>query len=375
VKDNSKNRYLKIYPDNEKEQMALDLFYYLNKHPVFTKDQFVNDSGIGVEQSFTDNFFQMCLHKRLIQPSGEEGKHTYNKNFKNILGIGFYGENCIFTLMDLSGNVIDKKRIKLGLLSGKKVKNKEIQSIAEEIAEQSGLKGMDFACAGIAIPEEMMDVKSKTIEIFAAHLSELFGTELYVTKSATAAGYADRDATPDTISRNVLYVHSDVGIGVVFKGELIFEADEYSEEKFGAYLRPWNQFSIVDATKDLVSRGVGTTIVEKVHGDMDKITLDIVLEAAEEKDELAEDLVKRSGMALGVRCAYLVNMFNVEYILFGGGTQKDKGRFMQYVLESMKRFVIKEKVKDLKIVPGALGEASSSIGVALLCRRELFMEV
>jgi glucokinase len=100
-----------------------------------------------------------------------------------------------------------------------------------------------------------------------------------------------------------------------------------------------------------------------------------VLTAAENKDELAEDLVKRSALALGVRAAYLVNIFGTDKVILGGGTEKKEGNFIQYVGESSQRFLLNKVVNTVKIVPGTLGDEAFSIGAASLCRRELFMEV
>jgi glucokinase len=112
-----------------------------------------------------------------------------------------------------------------------------------------------------------------------------------------------------------------------------------------------------------------------VDGNIDSITLDVVLDAAENHDELAEDLVKRSALALGVRVAYLANMFNTGIVILGGGMEKKEGDFTQFVNESAKRFFLKDLAGKVDIVSGVLGKEASSIGAASLCRRELFMEV
>lgn len=116
-------------------------------------------------------------------------------------------------------------------------------------------------------------------------------------------------------------------------------------------------------------------MVNMVNGDVDSITLDIVLEAAEKGDELAGDLVRRAGLALGVRMAYLINMFRVPLVVIGGGVEKKKGGFVKDVKESQERFLLKEIREDVEILPATLGEEASSLGAAALCRRELFMEV
>jgi len=173
----------------------------------------------------------------------------------------------------------------------------------------------------------------------------------------------------------MLYLFSEVGSGVVVKGGAIFEADNTSAGNNENYLCPWDQFNLVATAKNLVNKGLGTDIVNKVNGDADAITLGVVLEAAGDGDELAEDLVKRSGLALGVRMAYLVNMFNPELVILGGGTEIKQGSFAEYVGESSARFLLDEVSEKIKIIPGVLGAEASSVGAASIARRELFMEV
>jgi len=373
AKKKVETRFFKIRPETDKEQIALDIFHQFKKSKIFTKDAV--RGAVKISGDFLDYYVDLCSSKKLLKPVDTGDRFTFNTDQSRLLGIGFKDSNCYLTVMDLGGNIVDKEIIEIELLLKGGSKNKDISAIVREIADQTKLNKNKYQSCGIAIPEEMIEMNPKSIDILTRGVHDLFGCRVFSTRSATAAGYADRDSREEVKDKNVLYVYSDVGIGVVFKRESIFEAYEYSDEKFGAYLRPWNQFSIVNTTKSLVSRGVGTEIVQMVKGNIENITMDVVLTAAENKDELAEDLVKRSGLALGVRVAYLINMFNVEYVLFGGGTEKDEGGFIECVHDSMAKFLSKDIMDNLKIVTGMMGKLSSSAGAASLCRRELFMEV
>lgn len=368
-----KVHFFRIRPESDKEQMALNVLYCLKNNKAISEG---SGKEPGVTGDFAADYLNTCAKKGLLKASASgNGPFEFNKEHMKILGIGFRGGQCFLTAMDFSGGIAAKEDIQIDLLLKSKGRNKDISGIVRAIADRTKLRNSGFACCSVAIPEGMIEINPKSAQIFAKGISDIFGCEVFVTTSATAAGYGDRDSVAAVKDRDILYMHSDVGIGIVLKKEFIFEADESSNEKYGAYLRPWNQFSIVNTTKDLVSSGVGTSIVEMVKGDIDHITLDVVLEAARSKDELAEDLIKRSGLALGVRIAYLINMFNVKFVLFGGGIEKNEADFMQHVKESMNKFLLKDMVDKVEMVPGVLGKESSSIGAALLCRRETFMEV
>jgi len=132
---------------------------------------------------------------------------------------------------------------------------------------------------------------------------------------------------------------------------------------------------MASVAKDLVDKGIGTNMVKIANGNIDDITLEVVLEAAQSKDEVAQDLVKRSGLALGVRVAYLINMFDVDNVVIGIGAGVQETSFIEFVRQSADKFMNENKKNKVKIEPGQLGKEAGSVGAALVCRRELFMEV
>jgi glucokinase len=362
----------RIYPASEKEQTALNIFELLKKDKSFSLKKV--KGGKGVDKSLAAEYINAWVKKDLLEISGtgKEGLVRFNADSKKVLGVGFGYDECIISVMDLAGKVISKESVGISSFRKWRGKNKEAENLVNEIKSGTKTQGGEFLCAGIAVPEEMNAINPRSAEIVAKGMKKLFGCRILIAKEATAAAYGEGDATkapPDTF----IYLHRDIGIGAVMKKEMIFEASESGPKVDNSYLRPWNQFSLTDTAKHLIDKGIGTDIVKMVKGDIDKITLEVVLKSAEANDELAEDLVKRSSLALGVRAAYLVNMFNVDTIILGGGTEIKEGRFIDNVKESAKKFVLGSKKNKLKITPGVLGKQASSAGAASLCRRELFM--
>ena len=317
-----------------------------------------------------------CIRKDLltISGSGEGEVVTFKENQKNVLGVGFSGNKCILVAMNLAGEIVAKEIIEIKQISTLKGRIKEMKEILSAISKGTKLRGTGFFSVGIALPEEIKK-NPKCPGVIVKGINKLFGCTVLFTDAITAAGYAEKGYEAEASSDDVLYLHSDVGSGVAIRGEEIVDPEGSSPGDDKSYLRPWEQFDMVMTAKSLVKKGVGTDIVNMVGGKTDEITSDVVLTAAENKDELAEDLVKRSALALGVRAAYLVNIFGTDKVILGGGTEKKEGNFIQYVGESSQRFLLNKVVNMVKIVPGTLGAEAFSIGAASLCRRELFMEV
>lgn len=322
------------------------------------------------------DYINSCVKKNTLRiSSGSKSELVkFNENFGKLLGVGFGDSKCFLTVVDLAGNVIAKETIEVGGFSAWRGKNKEINALIAAIEDKTKMKGDLFSAAGVAVPEEMAAMNCNSAPMLAEGVQDIFGCDVFVASAATAAGYGEYDAAGPTVEE-ILYMHSDEGNGVVIKNEMVYEASQASAPKDATYLKPWGQFGIVRTAKELINTGIGTDIVNAINGDVDMVTLDVVLRAAEKSDEFAEDLVKRAGLALGVRMAYLVNVFGTTRVIIGGGVEKKEGGFLSHVKESSKRFLLKKIRDKVEIGPAVLGKESASIGAASLCRRELFREV
>ncbi len=368
-------KYCRLHPDNEREQQSLRIFDLLKKET----DQSVKDISrrTGVPESDVADYINICVKKDLLKISGEGDKGMVSFSAENgkFLGVGFTPLDCVLTVMDLSGSIAAKEHIEIELLMKWKGKNKELKTIVETIEKGTKLADEKFTCAGVAVPETMIDANAKSMTILGEGIARIFGCDALVSKAATAAGYGESDYGNGAEMKDILYMHSDLGAGVIIKEGMLFEADSSGAAADYQYLRPWKQFGVVVTAKSLVNKGLGTDIVKMVNGDIEKISLDVVIDAAGRKDELAGDLVKRSGLALGVRVAYLINMFNTCNVILGGGIERKEGGFIELVKESSGKFLLDNLVSKVEVIPGKLGREASSIGAASLCRRESFMEV
>ncbi|MDP8298435.1 MAG: ROK family protein [Candidatus Tantalella remota] len=370
-KPKRKIQNFRVCPEDEKMQLGLSVFNALKTDPGRPIKAVAQKAG--VPEGAAADYINSCVKEGLLKIAGAgDGAVEFDGARKKSLGVGFWRDQCILTVMDVSGKVEASEKIQIAPMKEFRGKNKEVKEIIEKIKNETALAGSDFIYAGVAVPEVMRESNEKAAEILGEGVSRIFRCDVFTCGEATAAAYAETDKREG--EEAVLYVFSDIGTGVVIKNEMIYEAvDDTSSDD--SYLRPWSQFSIVETAKKLVNNGVGTDIVNMVGGDIENITLPVVLAAADKKDELAEDLIKRTGLALGVRVAYLANMFRPDVVVLGGGTEGEKGDFPQFVQESADRFLIKEAKEALEIVRGVLGAEASSIGTASLCRREIFMEV
>ena len=75
------------------------------------------------------------------------------------------------------------------------------------------------------------------------------------------------------------------------------------------------------------------------------------------------------------KAAFLVNLFNPEIIMIGGGIEIGGAVFMDAVRETVKQQSIPEATEKLRIVPSALGENGVALGAAALVAQNYFISV
>jgi len=111
--------------------------------------------------------------------------------------------------------------------------------------------------------------------------------------------------------------------------------------------------------------GVPTQIGKRAGHDLNKITPEIILQAAEAGDQVAREILGRAAAALGVGVANLVTVLSPDCVILGGSVAR-----MGEWLFGPVRAVVRERcraipVEQVRIIPAALGDDAGSIGAAI----------
>jgi len=113
-----------------------------------------------------------------------------------------------------------------------------------------------------------------------------------------------------------------------------------------------------------IKQGERSSLTEIVGGEIENITAEKVLVAAQGGDSLASEVISKAATYLGIGMVNLVNIFNPEMIIVGGGVAK-----MGDLLLNPARQVVKERAFELsaqavRIVRAQLGDDSGLLGAA-----------
>ncbi len=111
--------------------------------------------------------------------------------------------------------------------------------------------------------------------------------------------------------------------------------------------------------------GVPTRIGELAGHDLNKITPEIIHQAADAGDQVAREILGRAGAALGLGVANLVTVLSPDCVILGGSV----ARLGEWLFGPV-RAAVRERcraipVEQVRITPAALGGDAGSIGAAI----------
>ncbi len=105
-------------------------------------------------------------------------------------------------------------------------------------------------------------------------------------------------------------------------------------------------------------------LLERVGGNLDKITVQALYELAREGDILAHSTFKKMGYYLGIGLATLVNTLGIENFVIGGGISEAWDFFVEVAKKELAARTYSETARYVKLLKAQLGDDAGLIGGA-----------
>ena len=119
-----------------------------------------------------------------------------------------------------------------------------------------------------------------------------------------------------------------------------------------------------------ISQGEKSSLTEIMSGNIEGITAEEVDIAARDGDSLAIEVISQAATYLGVGMVNLVNIFNPEMIIVGGGMAKMGDRLLNPARQVVMDRVFPLLAQAVCIVPAQLGEDAGVLGAAVFARQQ-----
>jgi len=316
--------------------------------------------------------------------------------------MGAEGATMIGLITDLSGKImsrIEKRREKEGM---DKIIDKSLELI-DELIKKKGIskdkvRGVGIGIGGV-IDENLGTVRDSTRSgIRTSYVSlkgfieERFNKPSFLGNDATFAAFGEKMHALPMDAQDVIYMYSDVGSGIIIKGGIYCGTSGSAGEirinypRNGEYLRFSKNLSVLlplgldlglvsQAKKLIKEEGIKSSISDIAGKKLDDLTVESIIDAAKSGDTLSIELLEDAAVNLGVRVAYLVNLFNPEIVIIGGGIEKSGSLFLEPLRRTVRKWAFEEPANVVKIIPAHLGRDAVALGAASVVIRDLFINL
>lgn len=396
---------------SDKERRSIEILDILRKRGPISRPEISRDMGVNVVtiSNYIDEFIKnkLVFEKELDVSEGGRRPVLLDLNPQAcfVIGVGLNLTNMVGLLVDLKGNIITKTQVARPNVSVKEV-SECVLNIVNEILRRSkehvaNIQGIGVGVAGlinkkngsIHWPQKVdhyytyasVDVPLKAL------LEKEFDLPALIENDATSACFGEHWLDLEQGYKNVIYMFSGVGCGIMINGEVYRGSQGYAGEVSVYNFKEETDFNCPAGNPCFSKRwdidlGIVKDVKQILGSDKDKakyffkvssttlegIDLKSVFAAARAKDQTANLVLNRAAKRLGIKIAYLVNLLNPEVVVIGGGLEEAGEDFLKQVSSTVKEWAFREAVENLKIVYSQLRENAVALGAASLVMQRVF---
>ena len=285
------------------------------------------------------------------------------------IGVDLGGTKIAAGLVDREGTISERRE----WLTPTSTEEALLAGLEEAVEE---LLGADGVAVGVGVPSVIDRVTGRAVGSvnipltdvdIAGRLSERFGLPVGVENDANSATFAEwrHGAGRDVDSMVMLTLGTGVGGGAVIEGRLLRGLAEFGHiviEHDGA---PCQGTCTGRGHLEAYASGTAATAAARrafgPAADAHRL-----VRLAREGDEQAVAILREIGRRLGSGIGSLVNVFDPELVVIGGGFSAADDLILDPAREVMRREALEPAKDRVQIVRGALGTAAGLVGAAMI---------
>jgi len=323
---------------------------------------------------------------------------AFNSKAYYLLGIDLGTLKTTIIITDLSGKIEKKIKYPTNHKKGKEEIIEELKISIHSIIKKFGMKQKGIVGIGVAAPG-LIDKKGRMI--FAHNfgwgnvplseiLSREFNLPVFVENNVNAMALAESEFGKGQGIKNFIFINVGMGIGsgIVINGEILhgenncagevghttikYDGPKCSCRNNGCLEVMASGIAIAKRAVNAINNGEKSLIFKLANYDLNKISAEIVVKAANQGDELGRNIIQEAGEYLGIGIANIVNLLNPSMVIVGGGISKAGDLIFKPLKRSMRKRSFPVSFKTVKIIPTSLGENCSVLGAIALASKSIF---
>ncbi|OQB12527.1 MAG: N-acetylglucosamine repressor [Candidatus Omnitrophica bacterium ADurb.Bin205] len=388
---------------SEKERRNIEILDILRKRGPISRPDISKDMGINVVtiSNYIDDYIKNNLVFEKEFDVSEGGRRPVlldlNPSAGFVIGVGLNLTNMVGLLVDLKGNIITKTQIARPGFSVKEISECVLDIIREILRRSKGyvanIKGIGVGVAGLINKEtgsihwpQKMDhyYTYASADVPLRGLMEReFDLPCLIENDATSACFGEHWLGLAQSSKNIIYMFSGVGCGIMINGEIYRGSRGYAGELSVYNYKEQDAFSCELGKSCFLKRWeMDLNIVEEAremyvaqNRNIGDLNLKSFFNLVRSKDKVAEAVLEKAAKRLGIKIASLVNLLNPEMVVIGGGLEEAGDDFLKQVNATVKDWAFRESNEGLSIVYSQLRENSVALGAASLVVQKVFAQL
>jgi len=312
------------------------------------------------------------------------------------IGIDLGGTKILTAVADDNGEIIARVKLATETELGQERIKKNIFKSIYKVLEKTDIKIEKIKSIGIGSPgplnvEKGIIYESANLPIKNMEIVELIeeetGVNTYLQNDANTAALGEKVFGAGKEADDLLYITISTGVGggIIINGKIYYghtgnagEIGHMTVDPTGPQCGCGNygcleSFSSGTAIKNMAKKAIEndeSTLIKKLARDK-KLSAKLVAKAAEKGDQKALDIFAKAGYYLGIGIANLVNIFNPEMIILGGGVLKAKEYFLDRAKEEFKKRALKAPADIVKIKEAVLEDEIGVKGAIALAMQKV----
>ncbi len=315
------------------------------------------------------------------------------------LGIDLGGTKILTAVANTAGEMLSRDH---SITPAREGQRAVIQSILESVSralDQAHIVTADLAAIGVGAPglsnpetgilftspnlPGWKDVPLRDI------MEKELGKRAFLINDANAAAVGELYFGAGRGARNFIYITISTGIGggIIIDGKIYTGSTGTAGElghmtindegppcncgNRGCWETLASGTALARDARHRIEEGSKTSILDYADGDTAKVTAEVIHKAAQGGDNLARELITGTGYYIGVGLANLINIFNPEIIVIGGGLSNIGDMLLEPAFNEARKRAFTSAYQAVRFARAGLGRNSGALGAAAFALQEL----
>ena len=318
---------------------------------------------------------------------------------QSVIGIDLGGTKISAALVGSAGEIIARDYRETQAAEGPQAVVGRMLDGARRVMAQAGVTQAQVTAVGVVAPGPL-DVEAGVVMSppnlpgwnhvpLKQLIEDDLGITTFLENDANAAALGEFRFGAGRGIEHMIYVTASTGIGggLILDGKLYHGASGMAGEIGHQTLVPYGPLcgcgnrgclealasgtAIARQARERVARGVPTLMADLAGGDPECFTAKLVAEAARQGDVEAREILAEAMNYLGIGMANLVNLFNPQLIVIGGGLTNIGDALFEPVRRAIDRHAFRAQARAVRVVRAELGDDVGVLGAAAVALAQI----